>query len=260
MTMGMSRTRWRELSLSIFGLILLIGLWSLLTSVLEVLPSVVLPSPLEVLQIMIDIREVILRNLWPTLLAGFLGFVIALGLGVVFAIAVNENDRLRKTLMPYLIGGNMIPRVAVAPLIIFYVDVQPNANVIIAAWIAFFPMFLNIKEGLKDVDDDQLMFFDLLGSSTLYEYRYLRFPTALPYIFDAMKLGIITAYVGAVIGEFVASDQGMGYLTLLAMINSNVPLAMASVLVIGFATTVFIYVIFVVQDRVMFWEDAGMFS
>lgn len=248
------------MGLSATGTVLVLLLWFLSTETLGIVPTVIFPSPVTVWEIFNRIDQVIFDNLRPTLQAGLLGFLIALVLSTATAVVITMNERLEETLMPFLVGGNSIPRVAIAPLIIFYIDVLTFANLIIAAWIAFFPMFVNIAEGLDSVEDEQLQFFSLVGAGTWQQYRYLRFPNALPYVFDAMKIGTISAMVGAVVGEFVASKKGIGYLALLGLQGNNLPLAFAIVIVTGAITTVLLFVIYLMEARLMFWEETSIFT
>lgn len=243
------------LGIGFFGLVWLVG-----TEMLGLIGPSVLPSPLAVYAEFTRIQELILDHLWITLKAGLLGFVIAMVLGTVTSIAVTVDEGVRNTLMPFLIGGNTVPRVAIAPLIIFYIDVTSLASMIIAAWVAFFPILINVVEGLESTDEDELDFFSMIGASTWQEYRYLRFPNALPYIFDAMKIGLITAMVGAIVGEFVASTEGLGYLALLGLQDANVTLALAIVFVVGIVTTTLMYVIYLMEAKLMFWKDADIFT
>lgn len=252
--------RFRAGLLVLSGPLVLGGLWYLVTEVLELFPGSVLPSPVAVMDIFMRVSDPIIQNLVPTVRAGLLGFVVALVTATALAVVVSISDRIREAIMPFVVGGNTMPRVAVAPLIVFYVDVLSLANLIIAAWIAFFPMFINITEGLEHVDEDRLRFFALVDATTWQRYRHLRFPTALPFVFDALKIGIIAALVGAVVGEFVAATEGIGYLALISLQNNNVPLAMAVVFAVGGVSTVLLFAIYVLEDRLMFWEDASIFT
>lgn len=252
--------RLRNVLLPVLGVVSIAAVWFAITDVLDLTTSTILPSPIRVYEHFMDVYPIIFENLVFTLRAGLLGFLGAIVLATLVAILVNVSERARVTLMPYLVAGNTIPRIAIAPLIIFYVDVYAYANLIIAAWVAFFPIFLNIRDGLRNVDEDRLMYFDFMGATTLQTYRYLRFPSAVPYVFDAMKIGIVAALVGAVVGEFVASSEGIGYLALLGLMRNNVPLALAIIFVVGLITTALVYLVYLAEERLVFWKDANLFT
>lgn len=252
--------RLKRVGLPLLGVVLVAGVWLVATDVLSLFGPTVLPSPITVVEEFLRIQDLILDHVWITFRAGLLGFLLAIGLAVVTGMLVTLNQRVRDTLMPILVGGNTIPRVAVAPLIIFYIDVTTFASLLIAAWVAYFPILINVIEGLESTSEDELDFLSVVGASTWQEYRFLRVPNALPYIFDGLKIGIITAMVGAIVGEFVASSEGVGYLALLGLQDSNVALTLALVFLIGIATTLIIYVIYLLEARLMFWQDTSLFS
>ena len=250
----------RRISMPLIGVVLVGAVWLATTDILGLLGPTVLPSPTKVYNEFIRIHGLILDHFWITLRAGLVGFILAIFLALGTGILVTLNQGIRDTLMPLLIGGNTVPRVAIAPLIIFYIDVTVFASTLIAAWVAYFPVLINIIEGLESSKEDELDFLSMVGATTWQEYRYLRFPNALPYIFDALKIGIITAMVGAIVGEFVASSEGLGYLALLGLQDSNVALALAIVFILGISTTLFIYLIYLLEARLMFWKDTSIFS
>jgi NitT/TauT family transport system permease protein len=250
----------RRIGLPLLGVVFVGAVWVAATDVFALFGPTVLPSPTEVYNEFIRIHELILDHFWITLRAGLIGFVLAIALALGTGILLTLNQTIRDTLMPLLIGGNTIPRIAIAPLIIFYVDVTTFASTLIAAWVAYFPALINIIEGLESTKEAELDFLSMVGAKTWQEYRYLRLPNALPYIFDALKIGIITAMVGAIVGEFVASSEGLGYLALLGLQDSNVALALAIVFLLGISTTVFIYLLYLLEARLMFWKNTSIFS
>lgn len=249
-----------RVGLSVGGLLVIVGCWFFVTEIIQPYSEIVLLSPLTVYENFVRVHEIVFRNLWPTLRAGLLGFLWAFAFALIVGTVMTTNQRVRTTFMPYIVGGNTVPRIAVAPLILFYIDVVEVANLVIAAWIAFFPMLINVMEGLEDVQSEEALFFSMLGASTLQRYRYLNFPNALPYIFDAMKIGMIGAMVGAIVGEFVAAQQGLGYLALLALTDGNTPLALTVVFVMGVITTVLLFVIYLIEAKLMFWEETSIFT
>lgn len=244
----------------LIGVVLVGGVWLAATEVLGLFGPTVLPSPIEVYDEFVRIQDLVLDHVWITFRAGLLGFILAITLASMTGVLVTLNQRIRNTLMPLLVAGNTIPRVAVAPLILFYIDVTSLASILIAAWVAYFPVLINVIEGLESTKEDELDFLSLVGATTWQEYRYLRFPNALPYIFDGLKIGVITAMVGAIVGEFVASSEGVGYLALLGLQDSNVALTLSLVFLIGIATTLLIYIIYLLEAKLMFWRDTSIFS
>lgn len=241
----------------IAGSVATVAVWYLVTEILGLFHSAVLPSPVQVLETYFGAEELILSSLYITLFAALIGFVLAVSLGVALAVIMVYDDRLYAALYPILVGGNSVPRIAMAPIIIFYVDIELTAKYIIAAWVAFFPMFVNTIEGLGDIDED---FDDLLATfeaTTWQELRIVRIPNALPFIFDGLKLAAVLAIIGAVVTEFIIGSSGMGYLVMTAMQTVNMDLAFAVVLITGFISTALFFGLFAVQDRLVHWKETS---
>lgn len=252
--------RRRRLGLSVLGVAIFLSLWELATSYLGIIPPYVFPSVSGILSTFLEQQELIVDNLWFTLRAGLLGFAIAVALAILVAAPLVVNDGARRALMPIIVGSNTVPRVTLAPLILFYIDVTTYANILIAAWIAFFPMFINTMDGLRSLSEESEMLLRGLGASTWQELRYARFPNSLPYLFDGMKIGISLAIIGAIVGEFVARDQGLGFLAFLGLRHLDLELVLASVLILGLFTTTAIFVLYLLQDKLVFWQEATLFS
>lgn len=188
-----------------------------------------------------------------------IGFFSALVSAFLLAVILTLSDKLRYALMPLILGFNTVPRVALAPLIVFYIG-GFDAKYLISAWVAFFPMVVNTYEGIGNIDQDVEMLFTSVGASKWQELVKYRIPNAVPFIVDGMKIGIILAIVGAIVGEFVASDSGAGYLALVALGQYNVALMFAIAIIMGFIAVVAFYLLYLIQNRLVYWESASMFS
>ncbi|QLG49997.1 ABC transporter permease [Natrinema halophilum] len=253
-----SRTgRW---GLSLLGIGILLVTWELAAGVLDVVPDYVLAAPSEVVVTFLDLQGLIFENLWPTLTAGLLGFCIAVVLSIVIAVPLIVFDGLRRALMPVIVGANSVPRVTLAPLIIFYIGIGTYSNLLIATWIAFFPIFINTIDGLDSIPEETENLMTVIGATTWQEFRYVRFFNALPSIFDGMKVGVSLAMIGAVVGEFVAGQKGLGFLALFGLRALNLDMVIAVVLLLGLTTTTLIFVMYLLQDRIVFWQEASFFA
>ncbi|UPM44340.1 ABC transporter permease [Halocatena salina] len=250
------RTRWGISALSIGSL--LIG-WYLVTDVFGFVSNVVLPSPLSVLQGIFEYRSLILKNLEPTVVASAVGFVWATVLAFLMAVVLTYSKRAERLLLPLIVSGNSIPRVALAPLIIFYVS-GFDAKYMLSAWIAFFPLLVNIHEGLTRIDEDQMLLLRSFDATAWQGFKWVRFPNALAFIFDGMKIGVILSIVGAVVGEFVASDEGMGNLALVALEAYETDLVFGIVGIMGLLSVSAFFVLFSLQDRVIHWHQTNLFT
>lgn len=253
-------TRSNRVAITAIGIVITLSLWHLVTAEFELVTELVLPAPLGVLEEFIRISDVLLTQLQPTMTASLVGFVMAGISSFLLAVALVADQRIEETLMPFIIGGNMIPRITLAPLIIFYVGSGVTANYFIAAWVAFFPMLISMRDGLAQMEEELNHLFTIFGASTWQRFRYLRIIHALPFIFDALRVGVPMAIIGAVVGEFVISSKGIGFIALFALENINMALLFAAVMILGFITGALIYGIYLIQSRVIFWQQTGLFT
>lgn len=258
--MNINDTRRTQWVLTVGGIVLALSFWHLTTETFGLVSETKFPAPMSVYSEFTGNQELIIENTWPTITAGFIGFGLAVVAAVLSAIFLSLNKRVENALMPIVVGANSVPRVTLAPLIIFYLGAGVAANYMIAAWVAFFPMFLNAMESLGEMSEEHQDICELYKASTWQEYRYIRIPNALPQIFDGMKMAIILAMIGAVVGEFVATTEGLGYLSTLALRNANMGLAFAIVGILGFISTLAIFAIYQVQNKLIFWEDSSFFT
>lgn len=243
--------------LSALGFLSLLTLWFVATEY-GLVATYMVPTPGEVWGEFARLWQLILDNLWVTLFEAIVGFVAAVVLSILLGLLITMNPLARNTLMPIIIGGNSVPRIAVAPLIIFYVGGGMTSKYVIAAWIAFFPMLINTVEGLSIEDEDRQSMLKLFDATTWQEYRYVRFPRSIPYLFDGMKLAVSLSIIGAIVGEFIAAKRGLGSLVVWSLWNFNIAQAIAIVLVMGATAMVAILGLYAIQQRVVFWRETSL--
>ena len=252
-------TRW---ALSALGVALLLVLWQGATMVFALNPQY-FPSPIQVVDELARIWPVILTLLPNTLAAASVGYVVALVLSIAVAIPLVANEKLLDALMPFIVGTNTVPRIAMTPLVIYWVSFVTLsglalANYVMAVWVAFFPMLIAALDGFRNVDEATENMLDLYGATTLQEFKYVRFRKGLPFIFDGMKIGFILAMIGAVVGEFVSGTPGIGALAASAIGRTSISRAFAIVLVLGFISTGVVFSVYLVESRVIFWRESSI--
>lgn len=181
----------------------------------EWVSTIVLPDPQEVAKALYQglvAGEVTWwGDIWATLketLMGFgLGVAVALTLGALFAYI----PILRMAAYPYVVFLQTFPKIAIAPVLVAWLGYGVLPKVVIGALLAFFPVFANTVAGLSQINSDELRLMRSFGASRWQELRYLRLPSALPYIFAAMDVAAVVSLLGVIVGEFVGSEQGLGY-------------------------------------------------
>ena len=215
----------------------LIVAWQLAVTVLRV-REYLLPAPLTVARAMLGDEIPWLRHLGVTSLEIVGAFLLAGAAGVVLGVVVAWSPLLARALLPFLVFVNTLPKVAVAPLFLLWMGYGVLPNMLIGALIGFFPVVINTAVGLTQVDEELLDLGRVFGAPTWRVFVTIRLPNALPYILSALKITATAAVVGAVVGEFVASQAGLGMVIVNAQTNLNTPVAFAALVwisIIGLA-------------------------
>ncbi|MBV9566110.1 MAG: ABC transporter permease [Bradyrhizobium sp.] len=186
-------------------------LWQILVDLFEV-PRFILPSPFAALATLGAAKYAWASNLLVTGAEILGGFALGALVGVALAVIFTWSPLVSLLLLPLFVTLNMIPKVALGPLIIVWFSYGIFPNILIAFSICFFPILLTTARGLREVEPDLLDLVKSLRGSRWTLFRKIQLPGSLPYIFSGMKVGAILAVAGAIVGEFIASDRGLGYL------------------------------------------------
>jgi NitT/TauT family transport system permease protein len=189
----------------------MIVLWQVLVDALQV-PKFILPSPLAALATLRQASYAWASNLTVTAVEILGGFVLGAVIGVALAVIFTWSRIVALLLLPLFVTLNMIPKVAIGPLVIVWFSYGIFANILIAFSICFFPILLTTARGLSEVEPDLLDLVKSLRGSRWTLFCKIQLPGSLPYVFSGMKVGAILAVAGAIVGEFIASDRGLGYL------------------------------------------------
>lgn len=176
------------------------------------IPSFILPTPLQTVQTLADPGYQWGYNTFITAAEIFVGYGLAIAIGVMTAMIFTWFRPVRATLLPLFVTLSMIPKVALGPLLIVWFGYGVSTNIFFAFLISFFPILITTARGLQEVEPDLLDLVRALKGTRWQIFTKIQLPGALPYIFSAMKVGAILAVAGAIVGEFVASSEGLGYL------------------------------------------------
>lgn len=174
----------------------------------------IFPSPLEVARALGRERGVLASAAWTTLLEILLGYAAAIVVGVAFAVAVSSSRLIERALYPWLVVTQMIPIVAIAPVVVLWTGFDIRPRVIVIALVSFFPIAVNTIDGLRATDAELLGLLRTLGASRRQLFRVAQVPTALPYFFSGLRVSAALAVIGAVFAEWVGSSNGLGFLIL----------------------------------------------
>jgi NitT/TauT family transport system permease protein len=215
----------------------LLGAWQLAVSVFAV-REYILPSPLVVLRTLGGSEIPWAGHLWITTLEIVGAFLVAGASGVALGIAIAWSPVLASALVPFLVFVNTLPKVAVAPLFLLWLGYGVVPNMLIGALIGFFPVVINTAVGVTQVDEEMLDLGRVFNAPKWRVFAKIRIPNAYPYILSALKVTATAAVVGAIVGEFVASQKGLGYVIITTQGSMNTPVAFAALVwisVVGLA-------------------------
>lgn len=194
------------------------------------IPTYLFPAPSEILISCYQNAGLLLRESWITTAEILLGYLLSIAVGIPLALAIFHWPVFAKSIYPLLISTQAMPKVAVAPLFIVWFGFGLLPKVFIAFLIAFFPIVINTVMGLSAIEQEKIYLARSMGLSSFDTFRLIRFPNALPSIFAGLKISITLAVVGAVVGEFVGGDAGLGYQLMIANGSMDTPLLFAGVL------------------------------
>ena len=189
-----------------------------------------LPGPVSVARAAFSASIPWPTHLWTTTVEIVGGFALAGAAGVALGTAIAWSPVAARALVPFLVFVNTLPKVAVAPLFLLWLGYGIVPNVLIAALIGFFPVVINTAVGLTQVDDELIDLGRVFDAPTWKVFVKIRLPNALPYVLSALKITATAAVVGAVVGEFVASQAGLGMVIVNAQTNLNTPVAFAALI------------------------------
>jgi NitT/TauT family transport system permease protein len=226
-----------------------VGLWEAAVRIFAV-QTFILPAPSRVLA-----TYKWLSNTGVTALEVFGGYALALVLGILCALLFITSRRLMLLAFPLLVTLNMIPKVAMGPLIIVWFSYGIGPNILITFSLCFFPILLTTIRGLNETEPDLLNLVRALKGSRWQLFRYIQLPGSLPYVFSGMKVATILAVAGAVVGEFIASDKGLGYLMIQVQASLDTPAVFMAVLLIT-ALGVLLYLLVLLMEQRFITRDA----
>ncbi|MHB2263782.1 ABC transporter permease [Aliihoeflea sp. PC F10.4] len=232
------------------------ALWEILVRVLEV-PRFILPAPSQILATLGSARYDWVGNSWVTGIEIVGGYLLATVLGVATALLFSWSRVLVMAVFPLLVTLNMIPKVALGPLVIVWFSYGISTNILITFSLCYFPILLTTVRGLREVEPDLLDLVKSLKGSRWQMFLYIQLPGALPYIFSGMKVAAILAVAGAVVGEFIASDRGLGYLMIQVQASLDTPamfMAVTLITLIGIA----LYLSVMLLENLIVPKDARM--
>ena len=233
-------------------LIGLVALWEALTRYYDI-PGWILPAPSAIAEAMVEWRSELVGHTAVTLYETLVGFALSIAISIPLAVAVVYSPLLQNTVYPILLALQSTPKVAIAPLLALWIGFGTLPKVIVVFLVCFFPIIVATASGLTAVPASLMDLIRSLSATQVQTFVKIRFPTAMPHIFVGLKIAITFAVIGAVIGEFVGSENGLGYLILVSTSQSRTPLAFGALVLLTIMSIVLYYGIALIERIVVPW-------
>jgi NitT/TauT family transport system permease protein len=233
---------------------LVLAVWQAVVMVADI-PEYLLPAPSVIFA---NVDRTLAVQLAVTFVEALIGFLIAGVLAFGCAIMFVRFTPLEDGLFPIAIAVKTTPIVAVAPLLVIWLGTGWWSKIVAVILICFFPVLVNAVKGLKAADAEYRELFQTLGATRSQEFRKLRIPYCLPYLFSALKISSSLAIVGAIVGEFVGATQGLGYLIMVSSAHLETATLFAAIAAAALAGITMFYVIGWTEERVVFWHSGSL--
>lgn len=233
----------------------LLAAWWALTEAALVAPYI-LPSPGDTWHTAQENAAYLAQNTWVTTWETVLGFLIAALVGEFVAVMMIYSASLEKTVYPLILFAQVVPKIAIAPLFVVWLGFGPSPKILVAVLMAFFPIVISGLAGLRSVDPEILELTSTMGASRFKTFMKIRFPASLPQLMSGLKVAATLAVTGAVVGEFVGANEGLGYVILQA--NGNVDTAMLfAALIIMSALGIALFAIIEIAEKLLIpWHSS----
>jgi NitT/TauT family transport system permease protein/putative hydroxymethylpyrimidine transport system permease protein len=192
-----------------------------------------LPAPSVVVTALVDDHDLLLPDAWVTAQEVLLGFALAVVVGLALAVLLHVSPVLRRALYPLVVASQAVPVIVIAPVLVIWFGFGMGPKLIVIALICFFPIVVNTFDGLRSVDRDQVKMLKTLKASRADVFRHLELPASLPYLFSGAKVAVAVAVIGAVFGELVGSDAGLGHAIQIGTAQLETARVFAAVLILS---------------------------
>ena len=207
----------------------MVVLWHLIVTGFEI-PTYIAPSPWQVLVVFVEQGDILWINFLPTLLEAVCGFALGNTIAVLLAVWFVHSGLAERAFYPIAVFINTIPIIAIAPILVLMLGNGYEPKIVIAALICFFPTLVNMVRGLKAVSPQMLELMRVLSASNREVLFKIRLQSSLPFLFAALKIASTTCVIGAIVGEWIGSNYGLGSLIIEATYNFRAPLLYATVI------------------------------
>lgn len=190
--------------------LIILAIWEMTVHIAEI-PLYILPAPSKILTALISERSMLFMHGMVTLKETVIGLVIATAFGVILAIIMDRYELFRTAVYPILVVSQTVPVIVLAPILIIYLGFGMAPKILIVILMCFFPIVINFADGMKHVDCNQVNLARLFGAGSLKIYSMVKIPAAASSLFSGLRVAATYSITGAVVGEWLSSNSGLGY-------------------------------------------------
>lgn len=243
----------RHFLLPVLVIAALVLVWDIGIRVFAV-PAYVVPPPASVGEALVRERARLLDNAMPTIVESVGGFALGNLVAIAAALAFVHSNALERALYPVAVAVRTLPIVAIAPIFVLLLGNGYAPKIAIAALITFFPTLVNMVEGLESADPQALELMHVLSAGKTEIFRYVRWPSSLPYLFSAMRIASTSSVLGALVAEWIGTNKGLGYLIVLTTYDFRTALLYAAMVVTSAIALAFFFLVSLVEWVLVRWE------
>ncbi len=257
---GSKSSWWQKYSLELAaipaGTVLVISAWALIT-VIGDYPNFILPDPLTVFHKMRDTAAsgLLWHHTQATVLEIMGGLALGLTTATILGYLLAKSPLLERLAGPYIVASQSIPAIAIAPLLIIWFGSGKLSKVLICALVVFFPVLVNTIVGIRSVDEGLKTLMRSLRANRWQTFRLLEIPAAMPVLLGGLKIGVTLSVIGAVVGEFVGADRGLGYLINLAKGLFDTPLMFAALITLATISLILYLIVNGLEKWLLAWRE-----
>ncbi|HEY6102787.1 MAG TPA: ABC transporter permease [bacterium] len=228
-------------------------IWQGIISIFSV-PPYIIPTPASVARTLVVQRGMLWINAAPTIFESLGGFLLGNVFAIVAAVSFVYNKTLERTFYPLAVAIRTVPIVAISPILVLLLGNGYAPKVAIAGLITFFPTLVNMVQGLQAADAQALELMHVMSASKSETFRYVRWPSSLPYLFAALRVASTSSVLGAIVAEWIGSNKGLGYLIVLTTFDFRTSLLYAAMALASAIALAFFLLISIMEWAVVRWE------
>lgn len=239
--------------LPVLGVAVTVAAWWSTTVVFEI-PTLIVPTPLDVIESFRHLPEYLLDNTLVTLSETLIGFGLSITIGLIIAVAIASSRVVERMFYPMLVALNAVPKIALGPLLVLWMGFEQKPKVVMVLLVCFFPIVISSAYGLTSTPTELIEYARSLDAPRWRIFAKVRFPYALPHIFVGLKTGVALAVIGAVVGEFSGGNDGLGYVIQAAGAAADTPLAFAAIALLAAMSIILFYVLVGIERLLLPWS------